>query len=297
MPPRRRAARATGRRRIAVRRRRSHPRRPCARSRAPDRTGCRSSSRRHRRASESASRLSASSRSYGYGGGTNPPGADIRADTNRGCSRTPRSDRRPLAGGGRARACRVIAVHLDEHLAGAVQRGEHVAAVVRDDVLRDACEGPQPVADRGRAARAAFTRRGRDRDRTRMRVQEGLERVGVGDVGLVPHEQAGTSSGVDLRQHRADRVDRARRRPRRSRRRCGQQVGVDHLLERGAERLDELVRQAPHEADGVGQQHASRRPGRCRRRTVGSRVENSWSCTSTPACVSRLSSVDLPAFV
>ena len=34
-----------------------------------------------------------------------------------------------------------------------------------------------------------------------------------------------------------------------------QQVGVGDLLERRAERLDELVRQAAHEADGVGEQH------------------------------------------
>ena len=38
-------------------------------------------------------------------------------------------------------------------------------------------------------------------------------------------------------------------------------------------------------------------PGSSRRRVVGSRVANSRSSTSTPASVSRLSSVDLPAFV
>jgi hypothetical protein len=34
-----------------------------------------------------------------------------------------------------------------------------------------------------------------------------------------------------------------------------EQVGVGHFLERGVERLDELVRQAAHEADRVGQEH------------------------------------------
>ena len=34
-----------------------------------------------------------------------------------------------------------------------------------------------------------------------------------------------------------------------------EQVGVDDLLERGPERLDQLVRQALHEPDGVGDEH------------------------------------------
>ena len=75
-----------------------------------------------------------------------------------------------------------------------------------------------------------------------------------------------------------------------------QQVGVGHLFERRPERVDELVRQAAHEPDGVGEEHrlAARKPQAAR---VGSSVENSWFSTSTPASVSRLSSVDLPAFV
>ena len=38
-----------------------------------------------------------------------------------------------------------------------------------------------------------------------------------------------------------------------------EQVGVDHLLERRPERLDQLVRESAHEADRVGQQHRPRR--------------------------------------
>ena len=34
-----------------------------------------------------------------------------------------------------------------------------------------------------------------------------------------------------------------------------EQIGVGDLLERGAKRVDELVRQAAHESDRVGDQH------------------------------------------
>ena len=40
-----------------------------------------------------------------------------------------------------------------------------------------------------------------------------------------------------------------------------------------------------------------RPPGSFSRRTVGSRVANSWSATSTSAPVTRFINVDLPAFV
>ena len=75
-----------------------------------------------------------------------------------------------------------------------------------------------------------------------------------------------------------------------------QQVGVADLLERRAERLDQLVRQVAHEADGVGERVRAL-VGAAARRTVGSRVANSAFSTSTPAPVSRLSSDDLPALV
>ena len=72
---------------------------------------------------------------------------------------------------------------------------------------------------------------------------------------------------------------------------------VGDLLERRAERLDELVRQVAHEADGVGERvHAGRRRS-WSARTVASRVANSAFSTSTPAPVMRLSRLDLPALV
>ena len=75
-----------------------------------------------------------------------------------------------------------------------------------------------------------------------------------------------------------------------------QQLGAARLLERGAERVDELVGKLADEADRVGQQV---RDGPTRRsvRVVGSSVWNSRSRTPTSAPVSAFSSVDLPALV
>ena len=79
--------------------------------------------------------------------------------------------------------------------------------------------------------------------------------LGIGEVGLVPHEEHRHVAGVDLAQHRVDRRD-ARLGVGRARvDDVQQQVGVDDLFERRTERLDELVRQTAHEADGVGEQH------------------------------------------
>src|SRR5205085_11599905 len=82
--------------------------------------------------SKSASRFNASSRSYGYGGGTKPAGADIKS---RLLSRHGELGEAAVRRRGqtRAYACRFVVVHLDEHFSRSVQRGEHVAAVVRDD--------------------------------------------------------------------------------------------------------------------------------------------------------------------
>ncbi len=60
-----------------------------------------------------------------------------------------------------------------------------------------------------------------------------------------------TSVGVDVGEHRAHRRDLALGVGVRAVDDVQQQVGLGDLLERGAERLDELVRQGAHEADGV----------------------------------------------
>ena len=123
------------------------------------------------------------------------------------------------------------------------------------------------------------------------------DRSVVGGVGLVDDDDLGYVVGADLAQHLADGGDL----------RLGvgvgavddvqDQVGVGDLLQRRAERLDELVGQVPDEADGVGERVRRGRRASAARRTVGSRVANRASSTSTPAPVSRLSSDDLPALV
>ena len=76
-----------------------------------------------------------------------------------------------------------------------------------------------------------------------------------------------------------------------------QQIGLGRLLQRGGERLDQVVRQVADEADGVGQGVDPAVVAVSERRVVGSRVANRASSTSTPAPVSRLSRLDLPALV
>ena len=62
-----------------------------------------------------------------------------------------------------------VGVHLHQHLARAVQRREHVAAVVRHDVLDDAREHAQAIADRAEQILDAVATLRRDRDRSRVR--------------------------------------------------------------------------------------------------------------------------------
>ena len=107
----------------------------------------------------------------------------------------------------------------------------------------------------------------------------------------------GHVAGVDLAQHGVDRGDAAVDVGRAHVDDVQQQIGVDHLFERRTERVDELVRQAAHESDGVGEQHGLAAGQAAAGASSGSSVENSWFSTSTPASVSWLSSVDLPAFV
>jgi hypothetical protein len=74
------------------------------------------------------------------------------------------------------------------------------------------------------------------------------------------------------------------------------QVGLQHLFQRGAEGGDQLGRQVRDEAHGVGQDDLAPE-GSTTPRIVGSSVANSMSLASTSAPVIRLNSVDLPALV
>ena len=185
----------------------------------------------------------------------------------------------------RAHARSFVGMHFDEHLTGAVQRGEHVAAVVGHDVLADALETAQPIADRveeiGYAVAGRWPRSPPNRgDRRRVASR----RRGSAAIGLRQHEQHGHVTRVDLTQHRVDcgdaRVGFGRRRVDE----VDEQIRVRDLFERRTERLHELVRQRRTNPT-VSDSSTVSPPGRCRRRVVGSSVENNWSSTSTPAFV------------
>ena len=129
-----------------------------------------------------------------------------------------------------------------------------------------------------------------------MRRQALAQHLGIGEIGLVPHEEHRNLAGVDLAQHGVDRGDATVGVGRARVDHVQQEIRVDDLLERRPERVDELVRQAPYEADGVGEQNGLA-AGKPEPASSGSSVENNWFSTSTPAWVSWLSSVDLPALV
>jgi hypothetical protein len=118
----------------------------------------------------------------------------------------------------------------------------------------------------------------------------------VGDVGLVDDDDLRHVTGTRLGEHLAHGGDLTLGVGVGAVHDVQQQIGVGDLLQRGAERLDELVRQRPNESDRVDERVLPP-VGRLGPRTVGSRVANNWFSTSTPAPVIRLRSEDLPALV
>src|SRR5688572_3152273 len=78
------------------------------------------------------------------------------------------------------------------------------------------------------------------------------------EVDLVPHQQLGHVAGADLGEHLVDFHGLRLACRRRSVDHVQQQVGVHGLLERGAERRYQPMRQVAHESDGVGQHHVAR---------------------------------------
>ena len=74
-------------------------------------------------------------------------------------------------------------------------------------------------------------------------------------------------------------------------------VGLQHFLQRGAKRRNQLRRQIGDEADRVRQHRLAADAAGFSARKVGSSVANSMSAACTSARVRRLNSVDLPALV
>ena len=78
----------------------------------------------------------------------------------------------------------------------------------------------------------------------------------VDGVDLVEREQPRHLRGADLREHLVDGGEPVEQLVLRHRRvdHVHDQVGLERLLERRGERVDQLVRQLADEADGVGEQ-------------------------------------------
>ena len=189
-------------------------------------------------------------------------------------------------------------VLLLEQLALVVDARHEVAAVVGQQHLdRDRRAAAARGAISARSSSSPSPVRAETTTRVLLAAPQPVDDQRVGDVGLVDDDDLLTDGASTSAQHLAHRgelglgvgvgaVDDVQ-----------DQVGVGDLLQRGAERLDQLVRQVAHEADRVGERVDRGRPSVSARRTVGSRVANSAFSTSTPAPVSRLSSEDLPALV
>ena len=260
----------------------------------------------------SASRRSASSRSCGYGGGTKPAcvapaspmGRDypavgaVAVDTvDRGDELHEPSDDRVGQPGPDPRPG--LLVHLDEHLAVAVQRrrarrrGRTAPAARRSassarsrSPSRASSSGtPSPVAaETTTASGCARQQVARASRGSAVSVFVNTSCSGTPSASISPSTAAHRlDPAVDVVVGGVDEVH--------------DEVGVRDLLQRRAERLDQLVREAADEADRVGEEHrlAAREPQPARARDRASRTGGPRPAPS--ASVSRLSSVDFPAFV
>ena len=211
--------------------------------------------------------MSRSSRSYGYGGGTNP----LTVPRSLTADPTTNSASRPAeASDSRARTpqrARLVGGRHD--LALAVDRGEHVAAVVGHDQLDDVGERAQPVAERAQESSmpspvTALMATDPGWSSTSRLASSGARSA------LLNTSSSGTARGVDLGEHVAHGVDLTLRVGGAGVDDVDQVVGAAGDLERALERLDEAVRQAADEADGVGEQH---RLAAGQREAAGRRVE------------------------
>ena len=145
----------------------------------------------------------------------------------------------------------VVDVLAGEHLTGLVDAADQVAAVVRHEHLDVDVGLGQLVGDEGAQLVEALAGAGRHDDRVLLVPTQPVDDLRVGEVGLVDDDDLAHVGGVDVGEHGAHRGDLALGVGVRAVDDVQQQVGLGDLLERGAERLDELVRQRAHEADGV----------------------------------------------
>src|SRR4051812_21388382 len=136
-------------------------------------------------------------------------------------------------------------------LAVLVQAVDQVAAVVGQQRPELHARPRQLALDLGQRVRDALARLRADDHRVRLALAQPRQDHGVRGVGLVDHDQLRHLVGADLREHLAHRGQLALGVGVRAIHDVQDQVGVGDLLQRAAERLHQLVRQVPDEADRV----------------------------------------------
>ena len=229
----------------------------------------------------------------GTAAGGSPSVASCAVDASRNSAKRAASAGRRAGPADAWRRCLVV---LGQHLALAVHGGERRRPARRErrsSTTFASARSRRPPRRAARRCRSPVS--GRDGHRPVVPVDQPLD-LGRG-VGLVEREQLGHVGRADLGQHGAHRVDLARRdRARCCRRRApaGRTPSTTSSVERNASTSWwGSLRTKPT----VSLTSTASPPGSSRRRVRGSSVANRRSSTSTPASVSRLSSVDLPALV
>ena len=188
-------------------------------------------------------------------------------------------------------------MNLDEHVTLTMQRCDHVTAFVRDRELDDRVERAQPSAqhlvellDALPVVAETAIASGCDDDQV-------VDNTRIGEIDLVHDEQLGLVGGADLTQHAADGLDLllgvGRAEPSTTWTSMSTWATSSSVDRKASTSWCGRRRTNPT----VSLSSTTSPPGSRRRRVVGSSVENRRSSTRASACVSRLSSVDLPAFV
>ena len=211
--------------------------------------------RRRGGTTSSPARLLAACRAYRAGRRPGaPPEVRIGARSRPRGPRRTRPARPPAAGETRACSRVPVPVCSSPRMSPAVVHPRHEVTAVVGQQHVDLDVGPRQLRlHRGQQLRDALPAARGDDDRGRLAPHDPLDDVRVGGVRLVDHDHLRHPGRVDLGEHGAYRGQ--------LRLRLGigavddvqDQVGPGDLLQRRPERLDQLVRQVPHEADRVGE--------------------------------------------